>query len=132
MLDKAISPNTDLVSVQWVNNETGAILPIEQIARLCRSRGVLFHTDAAQAVGKLPLSVAELPIDFLTFTAHKFHGPQGIGAMYAKMSKGLFPLLWGGTQEGGLRPGTENVPGIIGMGTAAQVRLNRLENVRDL
>ena len=131
MLDKAISPNTDLVSVQWVNNETGAILPIEQIARLCRSRGVLFHTDAAQAVGKLPLSVAELPIDFLTFTAHKFHGPQGIGAMYAKMSKGLFPLLWGGTQEGGLRPGTENVPGIIGMGTAAQVRLNRLENVRE-
>lgn len=130
ILDKAISPNTDLVSVQWVNNETGAILPIEQIARLCLCRGVLFHTDAAQAVGKLPISIAELPIDFLTLTAHKFHGPQGIGAMYVKATKGLFPLLWGGTQEGGLRPGTENVPGIVGMGTAAKVRLDRFSEVQ--
>ena len=131
-LDKAISPNADLVSVQWVNNETGAILPIERVARLCRSRGVLFHADAAQAVGKLPISVAKLPIDFLTLTAHKFHGPQGVGALYVKASKELFPLLWGGSQEGGLRPGTENVPGIIGMGTAAQMRLDRLEDVREL
>ncbi len=131
-LDEAITPDTDLVSVQWVNNETGAILPIERVARLCQSRGVLFHTDAAQAVGKLPVSITELPIDFLTFTAHKFHGPQGIGALYVRSSKELLPLLWGGSQEGGLRPGTENVPGIIGMGTAAQLRLERLEDIQGL
>ena len=131
-LDEAVTPDTDLVSVQWVNNETGAILPVERIARLCQSRGVLFHTDAAQAVGKLPISVTELTVDFLAFTAHKFHGPQGIGALYVRSSKGLLPLLWGGSQEGGLRPGTENVPGIIGMGTAAQLRLDRLEDVQGL
>ncbi|MYD60337.1 MAG: cysteine desulfurase [Gemmatimonadetes bacterium] len=131
-LNEAVTPDTDLVSVQWVNNETGAILPVEQIARLCQSRGVLFHTDAAQAVGKLPVSVTELPVDFLTFTAHKFHGPQGVGALYVRSSKGLLPLLWGGPQEGGLRSGTENVPGIIGMGTAAQLRLDRLEDVQEL
>ena len=131
-LDEAVTPDTDLVSVQWVNNETGAILPVERIARLCQSRGVFFHTDAAQAVGKLPVSVTELPVDFLVFTAHKFHGPQGIGALYVRSSKGLLPLLWGGSQEGGLRPGTENVPGIIGMGTAAQLRLDRLKGVQGL
>ena len=131
-LNEAVTPDTDLVSVQWVNNETGAILPVEEIARLCQSRGVLFHTDAAQAVGKLPVSVTELPVDFLTFTAHKFHGPQGVGALYVRSSKGLLPLLWGGPQEGGFRPGTENVPGIIGMGTAAQLRLERLEDVQRL
>ncbi len=127
---EAVTPDTDLVSVQWVNNETGAILPVERIAQLCQSRGVLFHTDAAQAVGKLPISVTELTVDFLTFTAHKFHGPQGVGALYVRASKGLLPLLWGGSQEGGLRPGTENVPGIIGMGTAAKLRLNRLKDVQ--
>ena len=131
-LNEAVTPDTDLVSVQWVNNETGAILPVERIAQLCQSRGVLFHTDAAQAVGKLPVSVIELPVDFLAFTAHKFHGPQGVGALYVRSSKELLPLLWGGPQEGGLRPGTENVPGIIGMGTAAQLRLERLENVQGL
>ncbi len=131
-LDEAVTPDTDLVSVQWVNNETGAILPVEEIARLCQSRGVLFHTDAAQAVGKLPVSVTELPVDFLTFTAHKFHGPQGIGALYVRSSKELLPLLWGGSQESGLRPGTENVPGIIGMGTAARLRLERLKDVQGL
>ena len=131
-LDEAVTPSTDLVSVQWVNNETGAILPVEEIARLCQSRGVLFHTDAAQAVGKLPVSVTELPVDFLTFTAHKFHGPQGVGALYVRSSKELLPLLWGGPQEGGLRPGTENVPGIIGMGTAAKLRLDRFEDVQGL
>ncbi len=131
-LDEAVTPGTDLVSVQWVNNETGAILPVEEIARLCQSRGVLFHTDAAQAVGKLPVSVTELPVDFLTFTAHKFHGPQGVGALYVRSSKELLPLLWGGPQEGGLRPGTENVPGIIGMGTAAKLRLDRFEDVQGL
>jgi len=131
-LDEAVTPDTDLVSVQWVNNETGAILPIERVARLCQYRGVLFHTDAAQAVGKLLVSVTELPVDFLTFTAHKFHGPQGVGALYVRSSKGLLPLLWGGPQEGGLRPGTENVPGIIGMGTAAQLRLDRFKDVKGL
>ena len=131
-LDEAVTPDTDLVSVQWVNNETGAILPVERIVHLCQSRGVLFHTDAAQAVGKLPVSVTELPVDFLAFTAHKFHGPQGIGALYVRSSKELLPLLWGGSQEGGLRPGTENLPGIIGMGTAARLRSERLKDVQGL
>ena len=131
-LDEAVTPDTDLVSVQWVNNETGAILPVDRIARLCQSRGVLFHTDAAQAIGKLPVSVTELPVDFLAFTAHKFHGPQGVGALYARSPKELLPLLWGGSQESGLRPGTENMPGIIGMGTAAQLRLDRFRDVQVL
>ena len=126
-LDEAVTSDTDLVSVQWVNNETGAILPVERIAQLCQSRGVLFHTDAAQAVGKLPISLTESPVDFLAFTAHKFHGPQGIGALYVRSSKELLPLLWGGSQEGGLRPGTENVPGIIGMGNCGSVEVGSAE-----
>jgi cysteine desulfurase len=121
---------TTLVSVQWVNNETGVIQPVEQIRALCRSAGVLFHTDAAQAVGKLDVDVAVLDPDFLTLTAHKFHGPPGVGAVYAKQPHLLKPLLFGGPQEGGLRAGTENLPGIIGAGVAAALRQARLPKVR--
>ena len=122
--------NSALVSVQWVNNETGVIQPIEEISELCKQTGTPFHTDAAQAVGKLPINVSRLNIDYLTFTAHKFHGPPGIGVVYVREPSSLSPLLFGGDQEGGLRPGTENLPGIIGAGVAAELRDKRLFEVQ--
>jgi len=128
-LDRAITPDTSLVSVQWVNNETGVIQPIEEIGELCGSRGVPFHTDACQAVGKLPMTIAALPVDLLTLTAHKFHGPQGVGAVYARDPTWLVPMLHGGPQENGLRAGTENLPGIVGIGKAAEIRQQELEAI---
>ena len=128
-VEVAVTPETSLVSVQWVNNETGVIQPVAQIGALCRERGIPFHTDAAQAVGKLHMKVSTLPIDFLSMTAHKFHGPQGVGALYACNRRWLTPMLWGGSQEEGVRAGTENVPGIVGMGKAAALRLTRLHDI---
>lgn len=128
-LRDAISTPTDLVSLQWVNNETGVIQPVKQAAALCRDRNIPFHTDAAQAVGKLPLRIAEQPFDYLTLTAHKLHGPQGVGALYAHNPRTLQPLLFGGDQEHGLRGGTENVPGIVGFGLAAQIRHANLNTI---
>ena len=115
-LAESLSVSTALASIQWVNNETGTILPIEKIGEICQSFGVPLHTDAAQAVGKLPVDVDALPIDFLTLTAHKFHGPQGVGAVWARDRGRLSPQIFGGPQEDGLRAGTENVPGIVGLG----------------
>lgn len=117
---------TTLVSIQWANNETGAIQPVEQIANICVEAGVPFHCDASQAVGKLPVSLETTAVDFLTFTAHKFGGPQGVGAIYARKRRDLRPLLAGGEQESGKRPGTENVAGIVGFGVAASLRRERL------
>jgi cysteine desulfurase len=117
----------DLVSVQWVNNETGVIQPVEEIGKLCRSRGVAFHTDAAQAVGKLPAAIADMPIDYLSLTAHKWHGPAGVGAAYVAPGRRLSPMIHGGGQEHGLRAGTENLLGIAGMGCAADLRRSRLD-----
>jgi len=130
-LHDAVSQHTDLVSIQWANNETGVIEPIAEISELCREREIPFHTDAAQAVGKLPLSVGEHPIDYLTFTAHKLHGPMGVGAVYARDLRTLRPILFGGDQEHGLRGGTENVPGIVGFGKAAELRRSRLPEIID-
>jgi len=121
-LEESICEDTSLVSVQWVNNETGVIQPIRKIAELCSKAGAPFHTDAAQAVGKLEVDVSEIPIDFLSFTGHKFHSPQGIGAIYCKDRYMLVPILFGGFQEEGFRPGTENLSGIAGMGKAAEIR----------
>ena len=118
--------DTSLVSVQWVNNETGVVQPVVEVGEMCRERGVPFHTDAAQAAGKLEMSVEELPFDFLTFTGHKFHGPQGTGGIYTKDKFLLAPILFGGFQEEGFRPGTENLPGIAGLGKAAELRKNDL------
>lgn len=120
---------TTLVSIQWANNETGVVQPIQAIAEECRRRGVLFHTDAAQAVGKLPIDLHELPADFLTLTAHKWHGPAGVGALYVRSPRRFGPLFFGGGQEAGLRPGTENILGIAGMGCAARLRSARLAEV---
>lgn len=124
-----ITPETTLVSVQWVNNETGVIQPIEPIGEICRSRGVPFHTDACQAVGKLPMHTDQMPIDLLTLTAHKIHGPQGVGAVYARDPEWLVPVFHGGPQENELRAGTENLPGIVGFGSAAEARVRRFEAV---
>lgn len=121
-LESAINEDTSLVSVQWVNNETGVVQPIEEIGSICEKSAVPFHSDAAQAVGKLPMRLTELPFDFLSLTGHKLHAPQGIGAIYTKDRFTLAPLLFGGFQEEGFRPGTENIPGIVGLGKAAEIR----------
>jgi cysteine desulfurase len=126
-LDAAITPRTSLVSVQWVNNETGVIQPVEEISEICQKHGVLFHSDAAQAVGKVNIDLSALPVDFLSLSGHKFHGPQGVGALHVRNQKLLSPIIFGGPQEGGLRPGTENLPGIVGIGKAAEIRHERLD-----
>ncbi len=117
----ALRDDTLLASVMWVNNETGVVNDVEAIGRACRERGVLFHVDAAQAVGKLPVDLASLPVDFLALTAHKFYGPKGIGALYIADRPGVQvqPILYGGGQERGLRPGTLPVHQIVGLGVAA-------------
>lgn len=110
-----------LVSVMWANNETGIIEPITEIGALCHEHGVMFHTDATQWVGKMPVDVSALPIDLLTFAAHKFHGPKGIGGLYIRRGVRIKPLITGGPQERERRGGTENVPGILGLGAAAKL-----------
>lgn len=120
-IEQAISDRTALVSVMWANNETGVINPVDDIAALCRKKGVLFHTDATQAIGKLPVSVNSGNIDFLTYSGHKFHAPKGIGALYIKAGVRLLPLILGGEQMGGLRGGTLNMPAIAGLGAAAKL-----------
>jgi cysteine desulfurase len=122
-----ITDKTALVSVMWANNETGAIFPIEEISKICKDNGVLFHTDAVQAIGKIKINMQALDIDYLTFSAHKFHGPKGVGALYMKKGRELTPLLHGGEQMGGLRSGTLNVPGIIGMGKAMEIAVDAID-----
>ncbi len=122
-----MTDKTALVSIMWVNNETGAIFPVEEIATICKENGVLFHTDAVQAIGKLPVDVQSFPVDYLTFSAHKFHGPKGVGALYVKKGKELMPLLHGGAQMGGYRSGTLNVAGIVGMGKAMELAVEALD-----
>lgn len=114
----AIRPDTCLVSVMYANNEIGTIQPIAEIGRICREAGVLFHTDAVQAVGHLPIDVQAQNIDMLSLSAHKFHGPKGIGALYLRKGIPLEPLIEGGAQERGRRAGTENLPAIVGMAAA--------------
>jgi cysteine desulfurase len=120
-LAEAIDDNTALVSVMYANNETGVIFPIEQIGAVCRARGVPFHTDAVQAVGKIPLNLKNSTIDLLSLSGHKLHAPKGIGVLYIRRGVRWVPFLLGGHQEAGRRGGTENVPGIIGLGKAAEL-----------
>lgn len=117
----AIRENTILVSVMFANNEVGTIMPIAEIGALCREKGVLFHTDAVQAVGHVPIDVAAMQIDFLSLSAHKFHGPKGVGVLYARKGQRLPSYIHGGGQEKGRRAGTENVPGIVGLGAAIEL-----------
>lgn len=111
---------TALVSVMWVNNETGLINPMAELAEICRENEVLLHSDAVQAVGKIPVDLQAVPVDFLTFSAHKFHGPKGVGGLFIRKNRRLTPLLHGGEQMGGRRAGTINVPGLVGMGLAME------------
>jgi len=120
-VESALRPETDLVSVMAANNEIGTIQPIAKIARLCRENGVLLHTDASQAVGKMALDVTELGIDLLSLTGHKFHGPIGCGALFVRDGVPLTPQTFGGGQEGGRRAGTLNLPGIAGLGEACAI-----------
>jgi len=124
---EAITPKTALVSVMWANNETGAIFPVHEIGQICEEHKVPFHTDAVQAIGKTPVDVQSFNVDYLTFSAHKFHGPKGVGALYMKKGKELTPLFHGGSQMGGHRSGTLNVPGIIGMGKAIEQAIDALD-----
>ena len=124
---EAITPKTALVSVMWANNETGAIFPVHEIGQICEEHKVPFHTDAVQAIGKTPVDVQSFNVDYLTFLAHKFHGPKGVGALYMKKGKELTPLFHGGSQMGGHRSGTLNVPGIIGMGKAIEQAIDALD-----
>lgn len=128
-VEQAIRNDTCLVSVMYANNEIGSILPIPEIAAICRGQGVPFHTDAVQAVGHLPIHIREQQIDLLSLSAHKFHGPKGIGVLYAKRGFPLISLITGGAQERGKRAGTENLPAIAGMAAALEeARAHMREN----
>lgn len=123
-ISKAISPQTILVSVMWVNNEIGTIQPINEISKLCREKKVLFHTDATQAAGKLKIDLSKVSIDLLSFSSHKMYGPKGVGALYKSgriPRVRIVPQIDGGAQEKGLRAGTLNVPGIVGFGKACEI-----------
>ncbi len=124
---EAIRPDTILVSIMFANNEVGTIMPIPEIGELCHEKGVLFHTDAVQAVGHLPIDVKAMHIDMLSMSAHKFHGPKGTGALYVRKGIVLPPLIYGGAQERNRRAGTENVPGIVGMGKAIELACTDLD-----
>lgn len=125
-LDHIIRPDTVLVSVMFANNETGVLFPISEIAKIAQSKGVFFHTDAVQAAGKVPINVSELGISYMSVSAHKIHGPKGIGALYVNRRSGFHPLFLGGGQESGRRSGTENVAGIVGFGCAAEIAMQNL------
>ena len=124
--EAAIRPGTALVSIMWANNETGVVFPIEKIAEICREKRVLFHTDAVQVTGKIPMRLRDSPINFLSLSAHKFHGPKGVGALYISRQTRFSPLIAGGSQENGRRGGTENVASIVGLGKAAELAFKYL------
>ena len=129
----AIRPDTILVSVMMANNEVGTVEPIKEIGAVCREAGVLMHTDAVQAIGHIPVDVQDMNIDLLTLTAHKFHGPKGVGAIYVKKGVRVPAMITGGGQENHKRAGTENVPGIVGLATALKIQTENLDaNMRKM
>ncbi|MDK2816379.1 MAG: cysteine desulfurase [Moorella sp. (in: firmicutes)] len=137
-VEEAITPETILISVMHVNNEVGTIQPIKEIGQLARERGIIFHTDAVQSVGKIPVNVDELNVDLLSASSHKIYGPKGVGCLYIRKGTRINPILHGGAQERKRRPGTENMPGIVGFGRAAELagqelpqEMKRLQALRD-
>lgn len=126
-LEREIDEEAALVTIMWANNETGVVFPVERIAELCKERDVIFHTDAVQAVGKIPINLAKSKIDLLSISGHKLHAPKGIGVLYVRKGTRLTPFMLGGHQEGGRRAGTENVPGIIGLGKAAELAMRNFD-----
>lgn len=126
-VEDAITPDTCLVTVMYANNEIGSVLPITEIANVCREKGVLFHTDAVQAAGHIHINVKEQNIDMLSLSAHKFHGPKGVGLLYAKKGIPLTNIIYGGAQERGKRAGTENIPAIMGMAKALETAVANID-----
>ena len=134
-LETALREQTILVTIMMANNEVGTVMPTAEIGRLCQERGIVFHTDAVQAIGKLPVDVNELHVDLLSLSAHKFYGPKGIGALYVRKGTRLSSYHFGGAQERKIRPGTENVPGIVGLGKQLnwrQVRWKKNKRIKAL
>jgi cysteine desulfurase len=125
-LHKALSNDTAIVTIMWANNETGVLFPVDEIAQMVRERKIVFHTDAVQAVGKIPIDVEQIPVDMLSLSGHKLHGPKGIGALYVRKGTKFSPFLVGGHQERGRRGGTENVAAIVGLGKACELALEHL------
>jgi cysteine desulfurase len=124
---KSLTPDTAIVSMMWANNETGVIFPVEEAALLAKDRGILFHTDAVQAAGKIPIDLGQSAIDMLSISGHKLHAPKGVGVLYVRKGAKFSPFLIGGHQERGRRGGTENTAGIIGLGRACEMAAQRME-----
>jgi len=127
-LEDAITDDTILITIMHANNEIGTIQPIVEIGAVAKEKGIVFHTDAVQTVGKIPVDVKELNVDLLSLSAHKLYGPKGVGALYVRKGVRLEPIMHGGGHERGIRPGTENVPGIVGLGKACTIAKENLEN----
>jgi cysteine desulfurase len=125
--EESLTDETAIVSIMWANNETGGLFPIEEMAAMAKSRGILFHTDAVQAVGKIPIDLSRVPVDFLSVSGHKLHAPKGIGVLYVRKRTPFVPFMIGGHQEHGRRGGTENVAAIIGLGKACELAGIRME-----
>ena len=125
--EKSLTPDTAIVSLMWANNETGVLFPVEKAAEIAKARGVLFHTDAVQAVGKIPVDMKKTAIDMLSLSGHKLHAPKGIGALYVRQGTNFSPFLIGGHQEKGRRGGTENTAGIVALGKACELAAHHME-----
>ena len=124
---KALTEDTAIVSIMWANNETGVLFPVPEMAKAAKERGILFHTDAVQAVGKIPINLQELDVDYLSMSGHKLHAPKGVGVLYVKRGTAYAPYMTGGHQEHGRRAGTENVASIIGLGKACELAAEKME-----
>lgn len=130
-LNQSLTPDTALVSIMWANNETGTVFPMEKIVQIVKNRGVVFHVDAVQAAGKIPIDMETIPIDLLSISSHKFHGPKGMGVLYVRKGTRLIPQIIGGHHENNRRAGTENVPGIVGIGKASELASDHLAHDSD-
>jgi len=130
-VQRALTEKTFLISIMHANNEIGTIEPLSEIAFMARERGVIVHTDAVQSVGKIPVNVNEVGVDLLSLAGHKLHGPKGTGALYVRRNTPIAPILFGGHQESGRRTGTENVPGIVGLGKACEIAARDLPGQMD-